>query len=218
MKRESCPTATMHIPTAIKDSRPPSIAKVRGVTRQLVNAQQRLRCCAAGLSGFIFNRVLMYIPSRHLRTLIFRMRVGEVGKGVCLLMGIEVRNGRNVTLGDRVVVNRGVLLDGRGGHLVIGSDVDIAQETNIWTLQHDVHSDLHLDQGGDVVIGDHVWIASRVTILPGVHIGPGAVVACNSVVTRDIPPMAIVAGAPARVVGQRRSKLSYRLHFRPWFE
>jgi maltose O-acetyltransferase len=172
----------------------------------------------AGLAAYIFNRVLMHIPCRQVRTVLFRMRVADVGKDVCLLMGIEVRNGRNVSLGDRVVVNRRVLLDGRGGHLVIGSDVDIAQETNIWTLQHDVHSDLHMDSGGDVVIGDHVWIASRATILPGVHIGPGAVVACNSVVTRDVPPMAIVAGAPARVIGQRRSKLNYKLRFRPWFE
>ena len=133
-------------------------------------------------------------------------------------MGVELRHGRNVFIGDRVVINRKVLLDGRGGRLVIGNDVDIAQETNIWTLEHDVNSDTHAAKGSDVTIEDHVWIASRVTILPGVRIGQGAVVASNSVVTKDVPPMAIVGGVPAKVIGQRRNRLDYQLHFRPWFE
>jgi len=168
--------------------------------------------------SYIFNRFLMHIPSCYTRLLFFRLRVAKLGRGVGLLMGVELRNGRNVFIGDRVVINKRVLLDGRGGRLVIGDDVDIAQETNIWTLEHDVHSDTHADKGGDVFIGDHVWIASRVTILPSVRIGNGAVIASNSVVTKDVPPMAIVAGVPAKVIGQRRSQLNYQLHFRPWFE
>jgi maltose O-acetyltransferase len=166
----------------------------------------------------VFNRFLMHVPSCHFRLFFLRLRVAQLGRGVGLLMGVELRNGRNVFIGDRVVINRGVLLDGRGGRLVIGNDVDIAQETNIWTLEHDVHSDSHADKGGDVTIEEHAWIASRVTILPGVRIGRGAVVASNSVVTKDVPPMTIVAGIPAKVIGLRRSRLNYRLHFRPWFE
>jgi acetyltransferase-like isoleucine patch superfamily enzyme len=177
-----------------------------------------IRSIASALVSYIFNRFLMYIPSHHIRVALFRLRVAKLGKGVGLLMGVELRNGRNVFIGDRVVINKGVLLDGRGGQLIIGDDVDIAQETNIWTLEHDVHSDVHADKGGNVVIQDHVWIASRATILPGVRIGRGAVVACNSVVTKDVPPMAIVAGVPAKIIGTRRSQLDYRLHFRPWFE
>ena len=177
-----------------------------------------LRSCASGFISYVFNRFLMYVPSCHFRLFFLRLRVAKLGKGVGLLMGVELRNGRNVFIGDRVVINRKVLLDGRGGRLVIGDDVDIAQETNVWTLEHDVHSDTHADKGGDVVIEDHAWIASRVTILPGLRIGKGAVVASNSVVTKDVPPMAIVAGIPAKVIGQRRSRLNYRLHFRPWFE
>lgn len=177
-----------------------------------------VRSIASALVSYIFNRFLMHIPSYHLRLALFRLRVAKLGKGVGLLMGVELRNGRNVFIGDRVVINRGVLLDGRGGQLIIGNDVDIAQETNIWTLEHDVHSDVHADKGGNVVIEDHVWIASRATILPGVRIGKGAVVACNSVVTKDVPEMAIVGGVPAKVIGTRRNRIDYRLHFRPWFE
>lgn len=56
---------------------------------------------------------------------------------------------------------------------------------------------------GDVVIGNDVWIASGATILSGVHVGDGAVVAARAVVSRDVPPYAIVAGNPARIVNWR---------------
>jgi maltose O-acetyltransferase len=93
--------------------------------------------------------------------------------------------------------------------------VDIGQETNIWTLQHDVADDFHRAIGAGVVIEDYAWIASRVTILPGVRIGRGAVVATGAVVTRDVPAMAVVGGVPARVIGSRSSKLLYTLDHRP---
>ncbi|RCS24785.1 antibiotic acetyltransferase [Phyllobacterium salinisoli] len=56
---------------------------------------------------------------------------------------------------------------------------------------------------GDTVVGHDVWIGMEATIMPGVTIGDGAVVATRSVVSRDVPPYAIVAGNPARVVKMR---------------
>ena len=56
---------------------------------------------------------------------------------------------------------------------------------------------------GDMVIGPDVWIGNSATIMPGVAIGAGAIVAAGSVVTRDVPPYAVVAGNPARVVRER---------------
>ena len=53
-----------------------------------------------------------------------------------------------------------------------------------------------------VVIHDHVWVGARVTILKGVEIGEGAVVAAGSVVTHDVPAHALVGGNPARVIRQ----------------
>ena len=97
----------------------------------------------------------------------------------------------------------------------IGNNVDIAQESNLWTLQHDPHSDTHDTVGGDVVIEDYVWIAARSTILPGVRVGRGAVVATGSVVTRDVAAMTIVGGVPAKPIGKRRSELKYQLEYRP---
>ncbi|PWR02016.1 chloramphenicol acetyltransferase [Meridianimarinicoccus roseus] len=56
---------------------------------------------------------------------------------------------------------------------------------------------------GDTVIGADVWIGMEAAVMPGVRIGPGAIVAARAVVTQDVPPYAVVAGNPARVVRQR---------------
>ena len=55
---------------------------------------------------------------------------------------------------------------------------------------------------GEVIIGRNVWIGDKATILPGVKVGDGAIIAANAVVTKDVPPYAVVAGVPAKVVKQ----------------
>ncbi|MEO1729302.1 MAG: acyltransferase [Pseudomonadota bacterium] len=55
----------------------------------------------------------------------------------------------------------------------------------------------------DVIIGADVWAGARAILLPGVTIGDGAIIAAGSVVRQDVPPFAIVAGVPAKVVGTR---------------
>ena len=56
---------------------------------------------------------------------------------------------------------------------------------------------------GDTVVGNDVWIGQNVTVMPGVHIGDGAIIGANSVVTKDIPPYTISAGNPCRVKKKR---------------
>lgn len=167
---------------------------------------------------YLLNRWVLHIPSHTLRLAVLRKALGGLGADSTFLLGCEIRRARNIFVGAHCVINRGVLLDGRGGRLTIGDCVDVAQETNIWTLEHDVHDDQHHDRGAAVTIGDHAWIASRVTILPGVTIGRGAVVATGAVVTKDVPSLAIVGGVPARIIGERRNRLEYTLRHRPWFE
>ena len=66
--------------------------------------------------------------------------------------------------------------------------------------QHDVVTHTQLPQSHPVVIEDHVWIGSKVVILPGVRIGTRAVIGAGSIVTEDIPPRCVAAGNPARVL------------------
>lgn len=74
-------------------------------------------------------------------------------------------------------------------------------------ISHDftvMDSNAHMLDGekrvAEVIIGNHVWIGTRVTVLPGVHIGDGAVIAAGAVVTKDVPKNCLVAGVPARLV------------------
>lgn len=59
---------------------------------------------------------------------------------------------------------------------------------------------------GDTMVGHDVWIGYRATLLPGVKVGHGAVIGAMSVVTENVPPYAIVAGNPARVVRRRHTE------------
>jgi len=131
-------------------------------------------------------------------------------------MGCHFLNGRKVFLGDRNVINFDCLFDGRRHAIRVGNDVSIGPEASILTLGHDTQSPDFADKGGDVVIGDRVWICFRAIILPGVAIGEGAVVAAGAVVSRDVAPYTIVAGSPAKPVGTRTKDLRYNNNFAPW--
>lgn len=74
-------------------------------------------------------------------------------------------------------------------------------DTDYETLQQ-VPINRRLHSKGDVTIGNNVWIGDKATILPAVTIGDGAVIAANSVVTKDVPAYSVVAGNPAKVIKQ----------------
>jgi len=71
---------------------------------------------------------------------------------------------------------------------------------------------------GDTVVGNDVWFGQNVTVLPGVHIGDGAIIAANSVVSRDIPPYCVAGGNPCRVLRPRfdRELTEYLLKLKWW--
>jgi acetyltransferase-like isoleucine patch superfamily enzyme len=157
----------------------------------------------------------MRLPFGIVRLLVAKCFFRKLGRDVYFHFGCSFVKAANIEIGSHTYINHGVHLDGRGGRLRIGENVDIAEEVTIWTLDHDPHDDFHSPRGRDVTIGDHVWIASRAIILPGVTIGRGAVVAAGSVVTKDVAPLAIVGGVPAKHIGVRRSALKYTLTYRP---
>ena len=107
------------------------------------------------------------------------------------------------------MIGNDAILDARGG-LRIGSDVNFSTGVHVWTAQHDWRDPGFVTVRLPVVIEDNVWVSARATILPGVTIGRGAVVAAHAVVTRDVPAGAVMAGIPARQVATR-PEVDYRL-------
>lgn len=71
---------------------------------------------------------------------------------------------------------------------------------------------------GDTIIGNDVWIGQNVTVMPGVQIGDGAIVAANSVVTKNVPPYHIVGGNPCKLIKKRfdDSLIDYLLQLKWW--
>lgn len=78
-----------------------------------------------------------------------------------------------------------------------------------WKARLRVFSWPSLFSKGDVTIGDNVWIGDKATVLPGVTIGDGAVIAANTVVTHDVPAYSVVGGNPARIIKQADLKNEY---------
>lgn len=113
----------------------------------------------------------------------------------------EVRFGPRSFCGDFTVIGTNGLVD-------IGADVMIAQAVTIRDTDHryadpSVPMRVQGIEVEPVVIEDDVWIGHGATVLKGVRIGRGAIVAAGAVVTKDVPPYAIVGGVPARVLSRR---------------
>ena len=165
----------------------------------------------------VWNMCWGKVPSRRLRRLLLSRMLASYDRRVFVGLGVKFYDPWRVSIAPRSVINAECLIDARGGEVRIGGDTDIGTQTHIWTLEHDPADSNHDTRGGPVAIEDHVWIASRVTILPGVTIGRGAVVACGSIVTEDVPENAIVAGVPAKPIGHRDNPLTYQLNYQPRF-
>lgn len=112
-----------------------------------------------------------------------------------------------IRIGDNCTVNPFTILYGHGG-LTIGNGVRIAAHCVIIPSNHNFHdpdTPIYL-QGHNkkgIVIEDDVWIGANCTILDGVVIGKGSVVAAGSVVNKSVEPYSVVGGVPARVLKQR---------------
>jgi maltose O-acetyltransferase len=78
-------------------------------------------------------------------------------------------------------------------------------------VEHVVNDSNFCSVSDGVVIEDYAWLSCRTVILPGVKIGFGAVVCAGAVVTKNIEPYSIVAGVPAKKIGERAKNLSYNL-------
>lgn len=145
--------------------------------------------------------------SYAIRRPLVRGFVDECGIGVEVKAKAYFGRGTGIRLGDRCRVGKNCVLN---PNVWIGDDVLIGPDVMFITLEH-VFDDRDVpirDQGyrapkGPIVIGDDTWIGARVIVLPGVRIGRGVVVGAGSVVTKDVPDWAVVAGVPAKPIGVR---------------
>jgi acetyltransferase-like isoleucine patch superfamily enzyme len=127
-------------------------------------------------------------------------------------MGFQFYRPGGVTIGEGSVVNRDCLFDNRDS-IEVGKSVSIARDVSIFTAGHDPESPFFEMTTAPVQIDDHAVIFAGATVMPGVHIGMGAIVYGGAVVTRSVEPMAIVGGVPARVVGRRSTPPLYALDY-----
>ncbi len=166
-----------------------------------------------GYDGLDFlAEVVGWIPFHFLRLVAYRLLKVRIGSQTSIHRKCRFYRPGGVQIGKGSVINRDVLLDGRST-LHIGNSVSISESTLIFTLEHDPNSPTFAQRGGTVQIHDYVFVGSRATILPGITVGEGAVVAAGAVVTRDVAPYTIVAGVPARPIGERRRDLCYSLDY-----
>jgi len=173
------------------------------------------RAIAGGFFAAGYNMLVGKLPLHGLRRAYLQSYLGDLGAGTSIQTGCRFLNGRKVFFGQRNVINFDCLFDGRKYSIRTGADVSIGPEATILTLAHDPQDSEFSDKGGDVIIGDRVWIAYRATILPGVEIGEGAVIAAGAIVTTNVAPFTIMAGVPARKIGERTHDLKYELKFDP---
>lgn len=170
----------------------------------------------SGLFLFIC-QFIMWLPVHPIRRIWCCVFMKKFSFSSAIYRNVDIRSIYRISIGEHTNVNKLCVLDGRGG-LTIGDNVDIAQETNIWTEQHDYNSPTYDAVSKPVIIEDYVWIASRATILPGVTIGRGAVIASGAIVTKNVPPFAIVGGVPAKIIGKRNeTAIGYTQVCRAWF-
>ena len=146
-----------------------------------------------------------------LRRLLVRRIFRSCGRDVIIKTRAYFGTGENLVIGDRSQLGVNCKVE---NDLVMGRDVVMGPDVVIMSSAHAFERlDIPINQQGHlprrpVVIGDDVWIGTRVIILPGVKIGDQAVIGAGAVVTKDVPPRAVVAGNPARIIRYRGDRLA----------
>lgn len=152
-------------------------------------------------------RLLPYNTLGMVRPVIYRLVAGlDIGPRTQIAGRMTVFGrgdlSRKLIIGRRCYFSTPLWLD-LNGTITIGDNVTVGHDVTIITSDHELGCSIHRCGAlhpASVSIGEGVWIAARVTLLPGSSIGRGAVIAAGSVVRGEIPPNVLAAGVPARVL------------------
>ncbi|OUN06991.1 acetyltransferase [Flavonifractor sp. An92] len=141
-----------------------------------------------------------YHTPEELRKLFSQLIGQPVDESFGLFPPFHTDCGKNIHIGKNVFINMGCKFQDQGG-IYLGDGALIGHNVVLATLNHAKSpKDRSSMLPAPIRIGKHVWIGSNATVLPGVTIGDGAIVAAGAVVTHDVPENTIVGGVPARVL------------------
>lgn len=169
----------------------------------------------APLMLIAYYAIIRHLPSRNspdsvivaIRRMTCSFVFKRIGKKVNIQKGVYFGKGDKISIGDFSGIGEDSIL-GQTDEIRIGNNVLTGPQLMIFTQNHNFHDRTRLirEQGGSpepVIIEDDVWIGARVTILAGVRIGEGSVIAAGAVVTKSFPPFSILGGVPAKLIGTR---------------
>ena len=143
-----------------------------------------------------------------LRGLLYRALFRSAGSRLLIYPHVYIVFSDHIDAGDRLAINVGTYIDGRGG-IRFGDNVLIGPHCSIISVEHG-HERIDVPMAAQpykfvpVNIGNDVWIGANSCIRAGVTIGDGCIIGANAVVTRDIPPYAVAVGVPARIISYRK--------------
>jgi len=162
---------------------------------------------------YIYNSLfLRHLPGRGgeaWRAQVIPKYCARVGKNLRVHEGVRFRGIHNLSMGDHVQIGVDDFLQCTGG-LELGDRVMLGPGVKIWSVNHVFDDpDIPIDEQGyheeKVVIGASCWLGAEVFVFPGVELPEGCVVSAGSVLTKKkYPPWSLIAGYPARVIGNRR--------------
>ncbi|MDE5549461.1 MAG: sugar O-acetyltransferase [Clostridia bacterium] len=154
---------------------------------------QRARKITAEING-------SYHTAEELRELFSQLIGQNVDESFGLFPPFYADYGQNITIGKNVFINSGCCFQDQGG-IEIGDNALIGQQVVLATLNHDLSPEKRASMiPAPIKIGKDVWIGAHATILSGVIIGDGAIVAAGAVVTKDVPENTVVGGVPAKII------------------
>ena len=134
----------------------------------------------------------------EIRMLMRRLTLTPIDESFSMFPPFYTDHGRNITFGRNVFVNSGCCFQDQGG-IWLGDGALIGHRVTLATLNHGETAESRGDlRPAPIVVGKNAWIGAGATVVPGVTIGDGAIVAAGAVVTRDVAPLTVVGGIPAR--------------------